>query len=127
MMVPRCSSHFVCGVTNDSPPLPSKRWLGVGFRSFDFCIPTRDTPDWLHEIKYDGYRLRLERDGDRVLQPFGARTPIGRVVTYRLKTATTKTAINTTTPAAMIASSTFGIFNASFDLIQARPALQQGA
>jgi bifunctional non-homologous end joining protein LigD len=38
---------------------------------FDFCIPTRatavpDTPDWLHEIKYDGYRLRLERDGDRV-------------------------------------------------------------
>jgi bifunctional non-homologous end joining protein LigD len=23
--------------------------------------------DWLHEVKYDGYRLRLERDGDRVL------------------------------------------------------------
>jgi ATP-dependent DNA ligase len=23
-------------------------------------------PEWLHEIKYDGYRLRLERDGDRV-------------------------------------------------------------
>jgi hypothetical protein len=23
-------------------------------------------PHWLHEIKYDGYRLRLERDGDRV-------------------------------------------------------------
>jgi ATP-dependent DNA ligase len=20
--------------------------------------------DWLHEIKHDGYRLRLERDGD---------------------------------------------------------------
>jgi len=40
-------------------------------RTFDFCIPTRATivpesPDWLHEIKYDGYRLRLERDGDRV-------------------------------------------------------------
>jgi bifunctional non-homologous end joining protein LigD len=38
---------------------------------FDFCIPTRGakvphTPDWLHEIKYDGYRLRVERDGDRV-------------------------------------------------------------
>jgi hypothetical protein len=28
------------------------------------------------------------------VQPFGARTPIGRVVTYRLKTATTKAAIN---------------------------------
>jgi ATP-dependent DNA ligase len=23
-------------------------------------------PDWLHEIKYDGYRVRVERDGDRV-------------------------------------------------------------
>lgn len=23
-------------------------------------------PDWLHEVNYDGYRLRLERDGDRV-------------------------------------------------------------
>ena len=40
-------------------------------KSFEFCIPTRGTrvphtPDWLHEIKYDGYRLRVERDGDRV-------------------------------------------------------------
>lgn len=38
---------------------------------FEFCLPTRavsvpDGPDWLHEIKYDGYRIRLERDGDRV-------------------------------------------------------------
>jgi len=35
------------------------------------CLPTSSTtvpsgPDWLHEVKYDGYRLRLERDGDRV-------------------------------------------------------------
>jgi bifunctional non-homologous end joining protein LigD len=34
-------------------------------------LPTRATnvptgEDWLHEIKYDGYRLRVERDGDRV-------------------------------------------------------------
>jgi bifunctional non-homologous end joining protein LigD len=40
-------------------------------RDFEFCIPTRgtkvpETPDWIHEIKYDGYRLRVERDGDRV-------------------------------------------------------------
>jgi bifunctional non-homologous end joining protein LigD len=38
---------------------------------FEFCIPTKATsvptgPDWLHEIKYDGYRLRVERDDDRV-------------------------------------------------------------
>jgi hypothetical protein len=25
-----------------------------------------DTPHWLHEVKHDGYRLRLERDGDHV-------------------------------------------------------------
>jgi ATP-dependent DNA ligase len=41
------------------------------FKAFEFCIPTRgievpSSPDWLHEIKYDGYRLRVERDGDRV-------------------------------------------------------------
>ena len=39
--------------------------------SFEFCLPTRatavpDSPDWVHEVKYDGYRLRLERDGKRV-------------------------------------------------------------
>ena len=38
---------------------------------FEFCLPTKSTivpdgPDWLHEVKYDGYRLRVERDGDRV-------------------------------------------------------------
>jgi bifunctional non-homologous end joining protein LigD len=38
---------------------------------FEFCLPTTgaqvpSSPDWLHEIKYDGYRLRLERDGERV-------------------------------------------------------------
>jgi bifunctional non-homologous end joining protein LigD len=35
------------------------------------CIPTRGTrvpagPDWLHEVKYDGYRMIVHRDGDRV-------------------------------------------------------------
>jgi ATP-dependent DNA ligase len=38
---------------------------------FDFCLPTLGKsvparPEWFHEIKYDGYRVRLERDGDRV-------------------------------------------------------------
>jgi ATP-dependent DNA ligase len=40
-------------------------------KAFNFCIPTAAKkvfagPDWLHEIKYDGCRLRVERDGDRV-------------------------------------------------------------
>jgi ATP-dependent DNA ligase len=39
--------------------------------TFDFCLPSPGKavpsgPDWLHEIKYDGFRVRLERDGDRV-------------------------------------------------------------
>jgi bifunctional non-homologous end joining protein LigD len=38
---------------------------------FEFCLPTTGTkvtssPEWLHEIKFDGYRLRVERNGDRV-------------------------------------------------------------
>jgi hypothetical protein len=44
---------------------------GLFLLSCDFCLPTRATivprsPDWIHEVKYDGYRLRVERDGDRV-------------------------------------------------------------
>jgi ATP-dependent DNA ligase len=39
--------------------------------AFEFCLPTaaKIVPDgagWLHEIKYDGYRLRVERKGDTV-------------------------------------------------------------
>jgi bifunctional non-homologous end joining protein LigD len=35
------------------------------------CIPTRATnppvgPDWVHEIKHDGYRLQVRREGDAV-------------------------------------------------------------
>ena len=38
---------------------------------FDPCIPTRgskvpDRPEWIHEIKHDGYRLIVQRDGKRV-------------------------------------------------------------
>jgi len=40
-------------------------------KAFEFCIPTRGTavpagPDWYHEIKYDGFRLLVQRNGDRV-------------------------------------------------------------
>lgn len=38
---------------------------------FEFCRPTSAkivpaAPEWFHEIKYDGYRLRVEREQDRV-------------------------------------------------------------
>ena len=41
------------------------------FKAFEFCIPTTGTKvpagsEWLHEIKHDGFRLRVERDGERV-------------------------------------------------------------
>lgn len=40
-------------------------------KPFEFCKPVAQTvvptgPDWIHEVKYDGYRLRLERDGSDV-------------------------------------------------------------
>jgi bifunctional non-homologous end joining protein LigD len=39
--------------------------------TFESWLPTLGKsvpagPEWFHEIKYDGYRVRLERDGDRV-------------------------------------------------------------
>ena len=38
---------------------------------FEFCLPTTgkvvpSAPEWFHEIKYDGFRLMLQRDGERV-------------------------------------------------------------
>ena len=42
------------------------------FKSFEFCIPTKsttlpDSPDWLREVKYDGYRLRLRGDATPIV------------------------------------------------------------
>ena len=39
--------------------------------AFQPCIPTRgakvpDRPDWIHEIKHDGYRLIVQREAQRV-------------------------------------------------------------
>ena len=39
--------------------------------AFEPCIPTRGTEvpsglDWIHEIKHDGYRLIVQREGKRV-------------------------------------------------------------
>jgi len=41
------------------------------FKAFEFCLPTTATkvpagPEWRHQIKHDGFRIRVERDGDRV-------------------------------------------------------------
>jgi ATP-dependent DNA ligase len=46
------------------------------FKAFEFCIPTKGIhvpsgPEWLHEIKYDGYRIRLERDRVRLISRGG--------------------------------------------------------
>jgi ATP-dependent DNA ligase len=35
--------------------------------TFDFCLPSSGKavpsgPDWLHEIKYDGFRVRIDFD-----------------------------------------------------------------
>jgi ATP-dependent DNA ligase len=40
-------------------------------RPYEPCIPTRGTkvpahPDWIHEVKQDGFRLIVARDADRV-------------------------------------------------------------
>ena len=51
---------------------PSHAYLcGMSKVAFEPCIPTRGTTvptgeDWLHEIKHDGYRLIVQRDGQRV-------------------------------------------------------------
>src|SRR3954447_20732783 len=48
-------------------------YLGGMLRKLEYqpCIPTRGTevpagPDWFHEIKHDGYRLIVQREGKRV-------------------------------------------------------------
>ena len=37
---------------------------GIALPKLGTKVPS--APDWLHEVKYDGYRLRVERNGDRV-------------------------------------------------------------
>ena len=48
---------------------PSVAYLCPMLKSpFEPCIPTKatkvpDRPEWIHEIKHDGYRLIAQRDG----------------------------------------------------------------
>ena len=49
----------------------AKRDYLTAMHPFEPCIPTPGTkvpvgPDWIHEIKHDGYRLIVQRDGKRV-------------------------------------------------------------
>jgi hypothetical protein len=42
------------------------------FKAFEFCIPTTEIkvpagPEWLHEIKHDGFRQRVDRDRVRLI------------------------------------------------------------
>ena len=59
-------------------------------RKLDYlrCIPTRGTevpsgPDWFHEIKHDGYRLIVHREGKRVRLCLPGAGMIGPIV-FRL-------------------------------------------
>jgi bifunctional non-homologous end joining protein LigD len=54
----------------DTIPKPPRLPISDPYLSSN-CIPTvgKAAPtgaEWFHEVKYDGYRLRVERDGDRV-------------------------------------------------------------
>ena len=62
--------HEVSALVESLFVAPGLSW-GDRRQAFNFCIPTRGTkvphtPDWLHKIKYDGYRLRVERAAVRV-------------------------------------------------------------
>ena len=42
------------------------------FKAFEFCPPTNGNkvpvgPEWFHEIKHDGFRIRVERDRVRLI------------------------------------------------------------
>jgi ATP-dependent DNA ligase len=45
--------------------MPLTNTLAAGF--VPPCLPKPPAgPDWIHEIKHDGYRLQVRRDGDAV-------------------------------------------------------------
>ena len=70
-----------CGSAADPRSLVRALWIRISSSAaylcpmpkspFEPCIPTRgtkvpDRPEWIHEIKHDGYRLIVQRDGKRV-------------------------------------------------------------
>jgi bifunctional non-homologous end joining protein LigD len=58
---------FITSPQISEPP----HMLEPALKAFEFCHPSQSaavpsSPDWHYEIKYDGYRRRLERGSDRV-------------------------------------------------------------
>ena len=46
---------------------PEAHYLVLMSNAFEFCLPTNRNkvpagPEWFHEIKQDGFRIRVERD-----------------------------------------------------------------
>ncbi|MET3307922.1 ATP-dependent DNA ligase [Bradyrhizobium diazoefficiens] len=59
---------------------------------FEFCRPTArkvvpDGPDWIHEVKYDGYRGRLIRAGSEVKLPVEGWTGLDLALPWIVETA----------------------------------------
>jgi bifunctional non-homologous end joining protein LigD len=64
-------SSFGCRAAEARLPTRVPALICSPMPKFEFCIPTvgKAVParmEWFHEIKYDGYRLRIERDGSSV-------------------------------------------------------------
>ena len=63
-----CAMTAVAVALGGSPP---GRPLTMPKSTFEPCIPSRgtkvpDRPEWIHEIKHDGHRPIIQRDGKRV-------------------------------------------------------------
>jgi hypothetical protein len=61
---------------------------------FDPCIPTKaakvpDRPEWIHEIKHDGYRLMIQRDGEAVLLGVDGRSDFNGLTAAAAASSTT--------------------------------------
>jgi ATP-dependent DNA ligase len=71
-MRPTEKGSVVSGAASTVAPSPGWRLHPAMASGFVLpCIPTRAAkppagPDWIHEIKHDGYRLQVRRDGDTV-------------------------------------------------------------
>jgi hypothetical protein len=56
-----------CSYTLTTTPTLFRQHVGVRVLHPQTGTKVPSGPDWFHEIKFDGYRLRVERNGDGVL------------------------------------------------------------